>query len=268
MLFPFHDDNPTSRFPMVTCAIIGMNVIAFLYTNSLHPLDRSVVVAERGFVPKRIEQLSDPNLVVEVPLNAIIMIDRQGQPRRITRVHRLQADRRQVVASMLTAMFLHGGWMHLLGNMWFLWLFGNNIEDRLGHVPFILLYVIGGLSAWACHWAVQSAADLTTPVIGASGAVAVILGAYAVTFPAARVRCLIFIVVFFTVVELPALLVLGFWFVTQLFSGLGQLGQVDLSGGVAWWAHIGGFVAGAALMPLFSAVCAAPPRLPNSPLKK
>lgn len=260
MLFPLHDDNPTSRFPMVTCAIIGMNVAAFFYTNSLPPLDRSLLVAERGFVPKRIEQLSDPNLVVPVPIDTVLLRRRDGRIQPIMRVQRLGADRSQIIGSWFTAMFLHGGWMHLLGNMWFLWLFGNNIEDRLGHVPFIVLYVIGGLSAWACHWAVQSAAEATTPVIGASGAVAVILGAYAVTFPTARVRCLIFIVIFFTVVELPALLVLGFWFATQLFSGLGQLGQVDLSGGVAWWAHIGGFVAGAAMMPMFSAVCPAPQR--------
>ena len=110
----------------------------------------------------------------------------------------------------------------------------------------------------------QSAAGATTPVIGASGAVAVVLGAYAVTYPTARVRCLIFIIFFITVIELPALLVLGFWFMTQLLSGLNQLGQIDLSGGVAWWAHIGGFVAGAAMMPLLASFFAVPQRSHHS----
>jgi membrane associated rhomboid family serine protease len=143
-----------------------------------------------------------------------------------------------------------------------LWLFGNNVEDRLGHVLFFCFYLLGGLLATACHWAYDPAS--TTPVIGASGAVSAVLGAYAVTWPHARVKTVVFLIVFVTVIEFPALLVLGFWFVTQLIEAAGLL-RLPMRGGaviaepasVAWWAHVGGFVAGLVLMPLLSA--GAPP---------
>ena len=147
-------------------------------------------------------------------------------------------------------MFLHGGWLHLLGNMWFLWLFGNNIEDQLGHVLFVLLYFAGGMFAWVAHGWMMSGEQALQPAIGASGAVAAVLGAYALRFPHARVRCVIFIIIFFTIVELPAMFVLGIWFIGQLFDAFAD--QHRISGGVAWWAHVGGFAAGLVLMPLLS----------------
>jgi hypothetical protein len=147
-------------------------------------------------------------------------------------------------------MFLHGNWLHFGGNMWFLWIFGNNIEDRLGHFGFPLFYTVGGFFALACQWINDPGS--TIPAIGASGAVAAVLGAYAITFPTAQVRTLVVLVVIITVVDLPALIVLGAWFIVQLLSATGAL-DLGMAGGVAWWAHIGGFVAGLVLMPLFTA---------------
>ena len=156
----------------------------------------------------------------------------------------LQPDFPQLY-QFFTCMFLHGSWMHLLGNMWFLWLFGNNVEDRLGSVTFLVLYLLGGMLGSCCHWARGPASF--APVIGASGAVATILGAYAVTWPWARVRTLVILVVFITLIELPAMVVLGGWFLLQLLEGT----EAGVAQNVAWWAHIGGFVAGVVLMPLF-----------------
>ena len=150
-----------------------------------------------------------------------------------------------VVLTLFTSMFLHGGWMHLLGNMWFLWLFGNNVEDRLGPIVYLLFYLAGGLVAALCHWLTDT--DSVVPVIGASGAVAAVLGAYAVTWPHAHIRTLVFLFIIITTIRLPAMLVLGFWFLQQLLEGYTSF-NLGLDGGVAWWAHVGGFVAGAAAM--------------------
>jgi membrane associated rhomboid family serine protease len=145
-------------------------------------------------------------------------------------------------------MFLHGSWWHLISNMWMMWVFGNNIEDRLGHGIFVMFYLLGGLIAIVCQYFVDPGS--TTPVIGASGAVAAVLGGYAVTFPAARVRTLVFLLIVM-IVDLPALAVLGAWFVLQLVSALHLFGGA-LDSPVAFWAHIGGFVAGIAMMPIMS----------------
>ncbi len=154
----------------------------------------------------------------------------------------LPANRKEVLYTVFTAMFMHGGWGHLLGNMWFLWLFGGNIEDRLGSPRFIALYLLGGILAAGMQWLDNPMSE--TPMVGASGAIAAVLGAYAVTYPWARIHTLVFVVIFFTVIDLPAILFLGGWFVYQFISA-----RSDIGGGVAWWAHVGGFVAGAALMP-------------------
>jgi membrane associated rhomboid family serine protease len=247
MLFPFHDDNPTSRFPLVTCAIIGLNLASLLYIGWLPPQDAEILTIERAFVPARVGQLLDPQKIVPVKL--------QFAPRPLPNlepVHLLLPVRSQVIATFFSTMFLHGGWMHLVGNMWFLWLFGNNIEDRLGHVLFIVLYVVGGVVASLAHWAMIAAEQMNTPVIGASGAVAAVMGAYIVTFPTAWIRCVFVLIVFPIIVELPAMLVLGVWFAGQLIDA--TAGAHTLTGGVAWWAHVGGFLVGMALMPLLSAI--------------
>jgi membrane associated rhomboid family serine protease len=141
---------------------------------------------------------------------------------------------------VFVAMFLHGGWLHIGGNMLFLWIFGNNVEDRLGIVPYVLLYLAGGIAATALQVAIGP--NSVIPNLGASGAIAGVLGTYLVLFPKARVLTLIFFF-FITVIELPASLVLGAWFVLQFFSGIGSLGS-QVNGGVAYWAHVGGFALG------------------------
>jgi membrane associated rhomboid family serine protease len=147
------------------------------------------------------------------------------------------------------SMFLHGGWMHLLGNMLYLWIFGDNVEDRLGHGKFIVFYLLCGVAATLAH--AYTNPGSTIPTIGASGAISGVLGAYLVMFPRARVLTLIPLGFFIRITELPALVVLGLWFVLQLISGAGALANQAQAGGVAWWAHIGGFVVGAVIGMLF-----------------
>ena len=156
-----------------------------------------------------------------------------------------------VIIPFLTSMFLHGGWLHLIGNMWYLWIFGDNIEDRLGHFTFLLFYMLCGIGAGIVHTILNI--NSTIPSVGASGAIAGVLGAYALSYPFARVLTLLPIFVFIQVVEIPALIVLGLWFVMQLLYGYGSLAATTASeaGGVAWWAHVGGFVIGILLIGLF-----------------
>ena len=149
--------------------------------------------------------------------------------------------------SMVTSMFLHGGWMHLLGNMWFLWIFGDNVEDALGHGKFFVFYLLCGVAAAATHLFFN--ADSRLPTVGASGAIAGVMGAYMMKFPRNRIVTLVFVFFFVTFVDVPALVMLGYWFLIQLVSGFGTIGYSHLSqGGVAWFAHVGGFVAGMILI--------------------
>lgn len=256
MLLPLHDSNPTRRTPWVTLAIIGLNTIVFLATLRASPTHQQVLAYRRGFVPARIGQLVNHRPIV-VPIQQVKFDPFVGQ---VVNAQPLELPPvpRQILLSLLSCMFLHGGWMHLIGNMWFLWLFGNNVEDRLGPVLFPLFYLVGGLLASACHWLTDPSS--TAPVIGASGAVAAMLGAYAVTWPTARVRTLVFLIVFITVIELPALLVLAVWFLGQLVEAQGAVGGIG--GGVAWWAHVGGFMSGMAMMPLLSRLVATGPHEP------
>jgi membrane associated rhomboid family serine protease len=252
-MFPFGDTIPTKRWAIVTYGLVVINALSFLWFQSLPERQQMQVTAQWGFVPARVEQLANPQKIVEVQIG-----QRQrfffGAPVGVQPiVARLRPDPRQILASAITCMFLHGSWWHLIGNMWFLLIFGDNIEDRLGHGLFAVFYLLGGLAATAFHWAIDPAS--TMPIIGASGAIAAVLGGYAVTYPHARIRTLI-IMIFVTVIEVPAYLFLIFWFGVQLFSGLGAMGG-QMDGGVAWWAHVGGFIAGAAAMPLLSLI--APP---------
>jgi membrane associated rhomboid family serine protease len=150
-------------------------------------------------------------------------------------------------SALLTSMFLHGGFMHLIGNMWFLWIFGDNVEDVLGHGKYLLFYLLCGVAAALFHVALNS--DSRLPTIGASGAIAGVMGAYVVKFPRSRIITLVFIFIFITTVEVPAAFMLIYWFVIQLFSGVGSIGYSNASrGGTAWFAHVGGFVAGIVLV--------------------
>lgn len=245
MFFPLHDDNPTRRVAVVTYAIIVVNVLVFLWLVHLPAAQRIDVVLRHGFMPARVAQLSEPvplvipqKVPVRHPVLGVGFLNRQ-----VT----LPPDRGEILSSLLSCMFMHGGWWHLIGNMWFLWIFGTNVEDRLGRVLFLFFYLVGGLLATAMHWAIEPGS--VSPIIGASGAVAAVLGAYAITWPWARVRVLVFLVIFITVIDVPALLVLGIWFLVQLSEGHAQI-ALNTAGGVAWWAHVGGFLAGLVLMPL------------------
>ena len=215
-MLPLRDFIPTRRFPAVTVGIIVVNIIAFAYE----------LLAEAGGT---LEQTFYTMGVV--PFN-------------VTHDFGLA-----VALSFLTSMFLHGGFMHIIGNMLYLWIFGNNVEDSMGRGRFLVFYLLAGLIASAAQ--VLASPNSPIPSIGASGAIAGVLGAYIVLFPRARVQALIFLGYFARLTQLPALLVLGFWFVLQLFNGLLAFGMTQM-GGVAWFAHVGGFVTGLLLVRLFT----------------
>ena len=149
---------------------------------------------------------------------------------------------------LLTSMFLHGGWMHLIGNCWFLWIFGDNVEDVLGHSKYLLFYLLAGAAAGLVHVLLNPYSRV--PTVGASGAIAGVMGAYMLKFPHSRIFTLVPIFIFFTTMEIPALFMLLYWFVIQIFSGIGSIGFSNISrgGGVAWFAHVGGFLAGIVLI--------------------
>ena len=216
-MIPLKDKNPTQRVPVVNIELIVANIAVFLYEVSLGP---------------RIGQFF---LTFGVVPSDIVESFTSGR-------FRIGA-----VSPFFTSMFLHGGWLHLAGNMLYLWVFGDNVEDKLGHGRYLVFYLVCGLAASLLH--VFIAPSSSMPTVGASGAISGILGAYLLMFPRARVVTVIPIFFFLQVAELPALVVLGFWFVMQFFSGLISLGyETGGMGGVAWWAHVGGFVAGLILI--------------------
>ena len=153
--------------------------------------------------------------------------------------------------TIFTSMFMHGGLMHIIGNMWFIYIFGDNVESILGHVRFLLFYLFCGIGAAVAQFLIQP--DSTTPMVGASGAIAGVLGAYMIKFPKARVHVLAVIFIFITTIVVPAQLVLGLWFLMQLSGGLGSLG-FDTTGGIAWFAHIGGFIVGISTLRIFQTI--------------
>jgi len=247
-MFPLYDDNPHTRTPWLTLAIILANVVIQLQVSQFSEAQQYELFCQFGFIPARVEQLSNPQLVLEArrPLGDGVVRPGVPVPEQVVT---LPPDSGQIYFSMFSMMFLHGGWWHLLGNMWFLWLFGNNIEDRLGHFLFPIFYLVGGGLALACQYFISP--DSLIPTVGASGAVSAVLGAYAITFPRAKVRCLVMLVVIITVIDLPAMIVLGFFFVRDLLSALNEQ-QGAMQSGVAFWAHIGGFASGMILMPLLA----------------
>ncbi|MEX2315885.1 MAG: rhomboid family intramembrane serine protease [Pirellulales bacterium] len=243
VMFPLYDLNPHRRIPWLTLLVIAANLTVTVLMAGMGDNRTRDLVYEYGFVPARVSHVSSGQPVtLKVP-----DVDRQGRVVAVGLVQ-LSTDPADVYPTFFTTMFLHGGWGHLLMNMWILWIFGNNVEDRLGHLLYACYYLIGGLAATLCHYATDPNSDL--PVIGASGAVATVLGGYAITYPWAKVRTLIIVGLIF-VVDIPALVWLGIWFVLQMIPGVLSL-QGIVQQQVAYWAHIGGFVAGMALMPLLS----------------
>jgi membrane associated rhomboid family serine protease len=207
-MIPLKDDNPTRTSPIINYALITANVVVFLYQITLPPNAYKAFLMANAMIPMRIPQF----------LAGYVGFKMAFYP-------------------MFTSMFLHGGLMHLLGNMLFLYIFGDNVEDYLGHLPYLLFYLVCGIGSGLIHSLFNLHSSL--PALGASGAISGVMGAYAVLFPRARVLMLFFVFL----VPVPAYFVLGYWFLLQFLSGIGEFGAAA-SGGVAWWAHIGGFLMG------------------------
>jgi membrane associated rhomboid family serine protease len=216
-MIPLHDDNPTRTLPLVTVAIVIACVLAFLWQLLHEPQVQELLVTSLGVIPA-----------------ALLGDFRLAQP-----LYALPPS-----ATLVTSMFLHGGWMHLIGNMWYLWIFGDNLEDIMGRPRFVAFYLLSGIGAAALQ--VVMSPDSMVPMIGASGAIAGVLGGYALMWPRARVYAWIPLGFFSQGTWLPAWVLLGIWFLMQFLSAAGG------GGGVAWYAHIGGFVAGLALVRAFA----------------
>lgn len=230
-MIPLHDDNPTRSTPVLTYTLVLINVVVFL----LQLAGGDAFTLRFALFPAAITEGGRPILVDRMVVDPL-------EPAWL---------------SIFTSMFLHGGWLHLIGNMWYLFLFGNNVEDALGKARFLLFYFLGGIVAAAAH--IVTDPGSTVPTVGASGAIAAVLGGYFVLYPRARVTTLVPVFFFLHLVQLPASVVLGFWFILQLFSGLASIGVRMEGGGVAFMAHVGGFVAGYLLMRLW------PPRRREPP---
>ena len=250
-MLPLKDNIPTERFPIVTIVIIVLNVAMFFgfqqakWDGGGFAVDEQNVV-EYAEIPYEITHPGE-NCEATGPLDSPgTRIVCEGQPG----VRGEAGDQPSTWLTLLTSMFMHGGFLHIAGNMLFLWIFGNNVEDSMGRVKFIAFYLLGGLAATAAQVGFDPSS--TTPTLGASGAVAAVLGAYAILHPRARVVTLVFIIIFITVIELPAWLVLFGWAVLQVLSASSEAAVGGEGGGVAYWAHIGGFVFGALLIKLFA----------------
>lgn len=249
-MIPIRDANPTRRVPILTLSLIAANVAVFLLwqpTLGGDEIEQQIFYFCQAEIPFEVTHrtsLSDGGVEARQALEDQFG---PGAGADIQSVLRRECPEKSWLLSVFVAMFLHGGWLHIAGNMLFLWVFGNNVEDRLGYGLFPVFYVLGGIAAAALQVAFDPSS--TIPSLGASGAIGAVLGAYAVLFPRARVTTLV-IFLFITVIELPAVFVLGAWFVLQLLSGVGQLGT-QVNGGVAFWAHVGGFAFGAAVAWLF-----------------
>ena len=223
-MFPLRDNNPTRRVPIVTFLLVAINVVVFGYEFTLGP-GLPHFVAAYGAIPYEITHFTDL-----VGAHAGSFEHTPGPS--------------FIPLTILTSMFMHGSVMHIFGNMLYLWIFGNNVEDILGRVRFLLFYLVCGVAAAFTHILVN--ADSTVPTVGASGAVAGVLGAYLVAYPRARVTTLVFLGIFIRLMEVPAAVLLVLWFVMQSLQGVLSLGVGEMTGGVAWFAHVGGFLSGVA----------------------
>lgn len=232
-MFPYRDENPTEKPSILTVALILANVLAFILVQGAGaeaPMARSV--CNLGLIPGEILQRVRPGTSIELAPGMRCVVDAVPQ-----------------YWTVITSMFMHGGWFHLIGNMFFLWVFGNNIEDAMGHGKFLIFYLLCGVAAAAMQTFIS--ANSIVPMVGASGAISGVLGAYLLLYPRVRVHTLIVLPIYITTVALPAYVMLGYWALLQFLSGVLSLNQVE-KGGVAFFAHIGGFVAGMLLVRLFA----------------
>jgi membrane associated rhomboid family serine protease len=222
-MLPIRDTIRSQTFPIINWVIIGLNSIVFLFEVSLPPATRASLIDSFGLIPARLS-LTAPLTVLYNPIPLL---------------------------TLFTHMFLHAGWFHILSNMWVLYIFGDNVEDRMGPARYLFFYILSGLTAGLTQALIAPTSQV--PAIGASGAIAGVLGAYFIMYPRAKVITLILVFFLPWFLELPAVVFLGFWFASQLFSGLAALrlpGSASM-GGVAWWAHIGGFLFGLLLYRFF-----------------
>jgi membrane associated rhomboid family serine protease len=228
-MFPYRDDNPTLATPVVTLLLIAANAVFWVVVQGMGAeptLSRSV--CELGLIPGEfLGRLPDG---FSIPMGRATVCVVTGERSWFT---------------PLTSMFMHGGWFHLIGNMWFLWVFGNNVEDSMGHLRYLGFYLLCGIAAAATQTLVNPSSAI--PMVGASGAISGVMGAYIVLYPRVRVHMIVFLAIFITRIVVPAYLMLGYWFLLQLIGG----GLASGEGGVAFWAHAGGFVAGALLIHVF-----------------
>src|SRR5919197_1979401 len=231
-MFPYHDDNITLRTPLVTYLFVALNIVVwFVVQGAGSPLELARSVCNLGLIPGELTLSLPPGTRFPMGDGLVCATDPGRQ-----------------VSHVVTHMFLHGSWMHLLGNMWFLWLFGNNVEDSMGRLRFMIFYLLCGLTAAAGQ--ILTAPSSPIPMVGASRAISGVMGAYLVLYPKVRVYTLVPLGFFLTSMALPAWVMLGYWFLIQFVSGLASFGGEV--GGVAFWAHVGGFVAGVVLVKLFA----------------
>jgi len=233
-VFPYHDENETQRTPYVTVAIIVVTVAVWLFVQGAGmglALARSV--CELGLIPGELTMALAPGTPFPMGDNLVCLTDPGRQ-----------------LSNLLFSMFLHGSWMHLIGNMWFLWVFGDNIEDSMGRVRYAIFYLVCGVAAAMTQVLLNPSSVI--PMVGASGAISGVMGAYLVLYPRVRVYALLILGFFFTSIALPAWTMLVYWAAIQLVSGVFGLFASESTGGVAFWAHVGGFLAGVILIKLFA----------------
>lgn len=242
MFFPYKDDNPRLVVPFVTYAIIVFNLIVFFYQMGLDFVAGQEFTVSFGLIPATFTDLPRSDITIAY---AQYLSEAAN-----TRVF-IDATPNSPYLTVFTSMFMHGGIAHIFGNMLFLWIFGDNVEGALGHLKFAGFYILCGIGAAAGQIFVD--VNSMIPMIGASGAIAGVLAAYMFRYPRARIHTFVFLVVIFTTIKIPAFIVIGIWFATQVLSGIGTLG-IDTSGGVAWFAHIGGFITGVLLERFFKFV--------------
>jgi len=230
-VFPIRDDNPTFLTPVATWTLIGLNAAAWIFVQGLGlPGPLLASVCELGLIPGELLRRLPPGTTVPLGPGHVCVLTGDAS-----------------WYTLFTSMFLHGGWFHLIGNMWFLWIFGNNVEDSMGHLRFVVFYLLCGLAAAGLQIVANPASGV--PMVGASGAIGGVMGAYILLYPRVNVHLLVFLGFFVTTVAVPAVFMLGYWFLIQVIGGWASLGAEG--GGVAFWAHVGGFVAGVVLVPIF-----------------
>lgn len=229
-MIPLRDENPTELTPYITIVVIALNVVVWAYVQGagFSPDLLMESVCRYGTIPADLTGQTGGSRGIELAPGVVCSFGGLTW------------------ATLLTSMWLHGSWLHLIGNMWFLWLFGNNIEDSMGHLRFLAFYLLTGLAADGAH--IWSAASSPIPTVGASGAISGVMGAYLILYPKVRIQTLFIFFFFIRILAVPAWLVLAEWLVIQLLSGWGSGAT---GGGVAFWAHVGGFVAGVVLVKLF-----------------